>query len=231
MAFFRKVGDTVGDLVRDLISGAESIAPLKGPLTLEQLIKQQNYAFSNPATGAVISKIEEPTITFIANLIRKSAKPPVAPVALVAAWIKGESLFDPRAVNPNNNKAHPAGDTPYQAFLRTDYGIAQVDGRYMSGHRGMAGILWSEQVKKAYDPEWAVPDLVETIIALMQWAEDITEHDASLLKAVGGDHRIIGANAYNHGEAGTMLMIQRGQALAYGQALIARADLYAKVLI
>ena len=110
-------------------SGVTVTTPPTMQQKLEALIEHENGAFGpSPTTGGFIHAIDATARAQIARLIIEYAKPEAGlPVSLFAAWIRGESRFDSAAENPNRQKAVP-GETPAQAFLHADLGIAQYDG-------------------------------------------------------------------------------------------------------
>jgi hypothetical protein len=193
-------------------------------MTLLDLIIEKNAAakdFNSDSwakeSGSQIGVIDAQEATLIAGCIQAMAGTyPLATVAILAAWIAGESLFDPRAINPNNQEAKP-GESAQDIFFRTDYGLVQVDGRYMSSHNQMQGLTQEQMLEKVYDPAWAVEDLAITATKLLTWSRTLTP------KACGPYlPLVVGFNAYNKGQEGTLKLIAEGEPLLYGPRLYMR---------
>jgi hypothetical protein len=204
------------------------------PITLERLIPRYNNdliiaGFMAAAwvkrSGSVLHALSDAQVVSIAALIRANTSKLVT-VPILAAWICGESLFDPAALNPNNQDAG-INDTPEDVFLRTDFGLAQVDGRYMSGHHQMAGLTQAQMASQALTASWAAVDIGEQAAELLDWSANLP---AKVCGAFNGNRDVIGFNAYNAGEAGTLDMIAKGEALPYGTNLQNRAQSFAALL-
>jgi hypothetical protein len=200
-----------------------------GPLTLPELIAIKNnpaviaaFAVDSwvKASGAVIHLVTSAQAAHIDALISEYGTLFVNR-PMLAAWICGESLFDAQAINPNNQEAEKKPNV----FERTDYGLVQIDGLYMSGHPGMAGLTQDEMIAKALDPEWAIKDLVATAEGLLAWSLTLSKEQLRDYAP-----RVVAFNAYNEGREGTLDAIARGDALLYGKNLAARVDQFAALL-
>lgn len=188
---------SIPTLLQDALKIAgQKMQPAPTGLTLEQLIQRENLPFTSPRTGGVIHQIVASVCTQVAALIRRAASGAGIDVALLAAWIAGESRFDPAAFNPNRQNDKP-GQTPEQAFAHADVGIAQFDGAIIAGLPGMAGLTWQQQSVKALDPVWAVPQMARMIASLKAWGE---EFDAQL-RSFGVTEPIYGTPITLYGEA------------------------------
>jgi soluble lytic murein transglycosylase-like protein len=178
-------------------------------MTLEDIITSESLNIGPlPKTGGVIHQLNASQVLQVAALIRAASKKYGVPLAILAGWLCVESRFDPHAVNPNNQNAKP-GDDAYAIYKRTDYGIAQVDGRYMSDwFKGMA-YTWQQMSERAMDPVWAV--------------DAFGSRAADLLKQYQGNN-IDAFEAYNVGSAGETEMIKEGEPLVYGERVQSFVD-------
>jgi len=199
--------------------------------TLPQLIGLRNNqavidAFMIDAwvkeSGSVIHVVPATDAQALATLIGVLAKKyPLATVPILAAWICGESLFDHLAQNPNNQEA---AEKP-NVFERTDYGLVQVDGLYMSGHHDMAGLTQPQMINLAFATSWAAEDLCITATDLLTWGGSLTPTQLGAYSA-----RVVGFNAYNKGKQGTLDLIAAGTPLVYGPGLDARVAQFEAIL-
>lgn len=205
----------------------EAREKLKMPMSLEQIITAHNVPFTvtDPwpkESGSVIHALTPAQIAQIAKLMDTYATD-LVPLWLLAAHGCQECLFDFNAINPNNQLGHPETDTDIQKFLRTDYGFAQVDGRYMAGHHGMAGLSMAQMIAKSFDPVWAVQDMVLVDSANINWAKTLSPTIAGTLPT---QRMEIALQAYNTGQTGTLEALRAGHPLPYGDEVWARAQLF-----
>jgi hypothetical protein len=200
-------------------------------LTLPQLIGLRNNqtvidAFMVDAwvkeSGSVIHVVPATDAQVLSALISVLAKKyPLATVPILAAWICGESLFDHLAQNPNNQEA---AEKP-NVFERTDYGLVQVDGLYMSGHHDMAGLTQSQMINCAFATSWAAEDLAITATDLLTWGATLTQEQCGRYS-----QQQVAFNAYNKGKQGTLALIAAGTPLIYGPGLEARVTQFESLL-
>ena len=134
-----------------------------------------------------------------------------ASVPLFASWIKGESRFDDGAYNPNTPQKFGAKLTPgYQsvmtrtiatvvngqtttrmetlgeAFLHTDWGLGQFDGKELVGFPDLAGMTWDQMRDTALDAAWAITAMYETCNGLLNWGR--TTHANAVAALVQEQH-------------------------------------------
>ena len=160
----------VPQLLSDAVKiGVQKMQPTPTGLSLEQLLDRENVPFQSPKTGGVVHRTDAATWKLVAGLIRKAAAEERVDVALLAAWIIGESGGDPLAENPNHQNDQP-GQTDEERYLHADIGIAQFDGAILCGLPGMGALTWQQQRAKALDPSWAIPQMARMIAALEPWA-------------------------------------------------------------
>lgn len=199
-------------------------------MTLEELIVESNAPAKNwlvqawaKLSGSVIHVITPAQATAIAAQIRiTAAKYPRLTVEGLAAHLFQESWFDPNAINPNNQEGHK-GDTPEQVFQRTDFGMAQVDGRFISGHPGMAGLTEAQEIALADSFVWAIEDMAFTDNHNLLWADNWVKATGTVWTA-----NQLGFNAYNKGIQGTIKQIGAAGQPKYGIEVDNRATVYAK---
>jgi len=175
------------------------------PLSVLDLLKQERGSFGpSPRTGGVAHRLTDADAATVAELIEQYALAPLDP-AMMCAWFRGESYFDPGAINPNNQDAKP-GETPEEAFLHTDLGIGQFDGKELLGM--LPGLSWQDAESKAFDPFWAIPQFARMATGLLTWAEDVDNH----LRVAGvtppyGIAQVLAFEAYNAGRTGALVRV------------------------
>jgi hypothetical protein len=202
----------------------QSQAAPSGPpseAALTALIIKSNYpmpAIPPPfGTGGHIAKITPEVAAQMAHLILSEAARVKRDPIVIAAWIAGESRFDPRAENPNLKHSFP-GETPQGLFEHTDIGIGQISGRWLYGMDGMAGLTWHEQYEKALDPEWSVPHVVTKMDKLLTWAVEI----APKYPAFAKNPELLAYQAYNSGQTGALNKLAAGMPFDYATKVAAR---------
>jgi hypothetical protein len=176
-------------------------------------------------SGSVIHVVTPAQAVAIAAQIRTTAaKYPRLTVEGLAAHLFQESWFDPNAINPNNQEGH-LGDNAEAKFQRTDFGMAQVDGRFISGHPGMEGLSEAQEIALADSFVWAIEDMAATDNHNLTWADSWTKTTGTRWTA-----NQLGFNAYNKGIQGTIQQIGAGGTPKYGVEVDNRATQY-KTLI
>lgn len=178
---------------------------------LTALIIQENAPFGpSPKTGGKINKISAATAQQVAQLLIAACTAETFSVPLAAAWIRGESRFDPNALNPNLQDAKHPNETPEEVFHHTDVGIGQIDGNSLAGL--LPGLTWEQQRDKALDPTWAVPMAVKLMVGLFEWAkeQDAFLHRVGISPNYGLDYLLLCCEAYNVGKSGALARVVKG---------------------
>jgi hypothetical protein len=124
------------------------------------------YPLGSTQINACIPSIDEATMQLVADLITTNATSNGLSVPYLAACIKQESAFSPGTYNHNLNKSNPV-----VAFSHTDFGLCQFSGTYLPSKPGMEGLTAAEMTAKAFDPNWAVPEMAAVMKGNMAAAE------------------------------------------------------------
>jgi len=195
------------------VTDATEIAAAK-TITLYELVQQQRLALGPLAsTGGTIHLITDAQAVVVTKALYNAAVAIESKLytigltldtflPLLFAWVRGESGFDPACINPNNNLAKP-GESAYDTFMHTDWGLAQVNGSILNGL--LPDYPWEQQRDTALDPEWASVRMVATILEDLTWGAQ-TWH--LLTSAWLGKFPplvttyTVGAEAYNKGKSG-----------------------------
>jgi len=207
--------------------------------SLQKIILANNKAFGpSPITGGIIHRISAPTALIVATVIDANAPIITAvlgcshneAVALLAAGIKGESRFDPRAINPNKNKARP-NETPAAAFGRHDLGLCQFSARVVSMDADNAGLSPAQIQAECENPAYAVPRFARAVAKLLIDAHAAVATDPTLLEGVPNrDPRILAFTGYNAGETGAKTLARANRGMPYGQNWVDTAAAFLAIL-
>ena len=184
-------------------------------ITLYELVCQQRLALGPLATTGgqihLITDAQAVTVTKALYAAAKAIEPKLASIGLTLdnflpllyAWVRGESGFDPGCINPNNDKAK-SGESAYDAFMHTDWGLAQVNGNILNGL--LPDYPWEQQKDTALDPDWASVQMVATIVNVLTWG--MLEWATFSSKGVSFPPIItkytLGSEAYNKGKSGAL---------------------------
>jgi hypothetical protein len=204
------------------------VVPAKA--TLVDIIMSQTMNYSSSTTGGHLCKISLDTAIKVAAVIEATAPKYGLTVPLVAAGIRGESDFDPAAVDPNNQDAKP-GETPDQAILHTDIGIGQFDGATLVAKPEFKGCTLCQIEAKAYDMNWAIPAycaFVEGLIAATK--SEVALYPDLLVNTPNHDYMVLALQAYNSGVHGAAEMARAKGSFSYGLAWLQRSGQYAAIL-
>jgi hypothetical protein len=245
--FWSFLGSLVQDLFVILTRPTPPLAPVVTPATpsspakpdvlatLTQLILSQTESLGPmPGTGGVIHTVSATTAATIASLIVEDAQLFGIKVSLVASLIRGESDFDPAAIDPNDQDAKP-GETAAQAVAHTDFGIEQEDGATAIGDPQFAGFSLSAIEAKLLDPVYGVRYVVQTLADNINFAQAAFVADPSLAKKVpNGDPTVLACEAYNAGQTGALHIAHTAGAVAsawaYGLGVVTRAATWSPLL-
>jgi hypothetical protein len=166
-----------------------------------------------PGTGGVIHKDTTAMTLQIAQYILKLAKSYnlgfdtyADRIAIMVAWIRSESDFDPKAQDPNDQSL-AKNATALQIIQNSDLGIAQFSYRTLIALPDFKGMSPDQIVTQAEDPEWATNEMFDWCNDLMMNAKAAFLADPNLADQVpNGDFRILGIQAYNSGLNGAISM-------------------------
>jgi hypothetical protein len=227
-------------LVLSIISWYKQDAMPTAPLTsnLETLIEIMKAQEMNegpmPGTGGVIHVDTDAVTRQIAALIIKYAQkytlglPTLRErIALMTAWIRAESDYDPGAVDPNeeNWSKNPTAD---ELLDNLDLGLAQFSWRTLVAMACFKGMTVAAIKEKATDPEWSVEAMFAFCDDLLRQARVALLADSTLLQKVpNGDWVYVGVQSYNTGPSGTISMMRAKGILGnwrYARAVLARRD-------
>jgi len=174
------------------------------PLSVLDLIKQERGSFGpSPRTGGVAKRVSDADAAVIASLIEQYAVSPLDP-AMICAWFRGESYFDPNCINPNNQNA-VAGEDELAAFKHTDIGIGQFDGKELLDM--LPTIPWQVAKAKALDPTWAIPQFARMASGLLAWAQKEDSFMRSRGVAPVCTPEVLAFQAYNAGRTGALARV------------------------
>lgn len=181
-------------------------------------------------TGGIIHKISADTAILVAGFVRKYSRWCGLKVSLVAALLDGESRFDPKADDPNNQDAKP-GETADQAAQHADLGIEQEDISTAEGDPAFKGQTLAQIEAKLLDPDYGVHYVCSTLEDHLAWAarafvDDVTLRD----KVPNGDPNVLGVQAYNSGKNGALKMAHTAGVAgnwSYGTSIVNRARSWA----
>lgn len=195
------------------------------------IIRAQNYAIGPmPVTGGIIHRLSDRDLLFNLSLIEESAKKQGLDLALVLAWVCGESRFDHLAINPNLQSKKP-GETEEEAFRHADIGIGQFDGATLLGMPEFKDRPFREVQKTAFDPAWAIPYFCKYVADLFAWAKRSIDIEPFL--ASGDPARNtprLAIQAYNAGRSGALQLARLRGPMKYADSILARRDTFAKAL-
>jgi hypothetical protein len=197
-------------------------------ISLYELVCQQRLALGPMKSGGVIHKITDAQAVTVTQALYKAAMAATLPpgitrgdfIALLFAWVRGESGFDPNCIDPNLQDAKP-NETPYDTFLHTDVGIAQIDGSELVGL--FPDFSWEQARDSALDPSWACPQMSATILAVITWGRQMAAFLGANGYPVPPDSDdpvapftafVLGAEAYNAGRTGALIQAFKALAIA-----------------
>jgi len=193
-------------------------SPTATPLTLNQkmyeIVSHYNsgetkiyYPVRNDSSGtldAYIGKNDPQTNQLVADLIVSSANDNKIDPYFLACVIQQESIYSPVTYNHNLSKSNL---TPN--FETTDWGIAQLSGKYLPSKPGMQGLSEEEMQTKALDANWAIPTMAQVYAGLLAQAVKELSEDPVLLEDVKKlnttsltDEQWLAALFYNRGISG-----------------------------
>jgi hypothetical protein len=214
------------------------VAPAKDNLSsLIALMKSQEMDEGPmPGTGGVIHVDSDAMTAEVAALIIKfSGKymlglPTLRErIALMAAWIRAESDFDPTAIDPNDENL-PKNPTAIDVLNNLDLGIAQFSWRTLVALPDFKGMSVDQIKTQALDPEWAIEAMFEFCDNLLRQARAAVLDDPKLLLRIpNSDPLYLGVQFYNQGPTSTLSMT-RGSGVANWKYAVAIADRYKKWL-
>jgi hypothetical protein len=178
-------------------------------MTLYELVLKERISIGPTDTGGIIHLITDEVAAAVTTALYNAATatPPAgtmtpgAFVSLLFAWVRGESGFDPQAIDPNKDRAKP-GETPQETFLHTDYGLGQYDGSELAGL--FPDFEWEQQMARAYDITWAAPYMVYTVLNLLAWADAQYEAFRAHGVTCPVSANILAFEAYNAGHSGAL---------------------------
>ena len=202
--------------------------PLPSPgSTLADIIMSETRDYGpSPITGGHLSKIDRSTAELIASLILDECSSADEDPAFIAAGICGESAFDPKAIDPNNQDAKP-NETPHDKFLHTDFGIGQFDGYILAAEPSLKSLTDEQIQAKAEDITWAIPHFVTLVSQNRKDVMAAIKQDPSILNKVPNkDPEVLIAQAYNSGLRGALESVT----FPYGQRWVNRAYQYKQIL-
>lgn len=159
---------------------------------LAGLILDETFERENPAKGSHIHKLDAPAARRVAAAVVAAARAADVPLAYLAAAIRQESAFDPRAENRNLDR-HPEG-----GLATTDLGMAQISGRNLVAM--FPDLTDEERRTRAFDEVWAAGWMAGAYRTLLTWAKDAFP---------GSDPFYVATLAYNKGRTGAALIVRR----------------------
>jgi hypothetical protein len=188
----------------------------------------------SPITGGTIHIVDDATAQLIAELVVQYAPEYGHSIAFILAGLDGESLFDPKAINPNFQDGKK-GESADATFMHTDLGEGQFDGSTLKGdpkkYPEFVGLTDEEIEAKAMDPRWAVPAFCSFVRDLrVNTLKELANEPTLLDNVPNHDWLILATTAYNSGLQGAMHLAHTAGSFAYGVRWIANRDKFAAIL-
>ena len=204
--------------------------------TAKQVILSQSMSLGPmPGTGGVIHKLSDADAQTIAELIVSNcAKYPKLSIPLMLAWIRCESDFDPKAVDPNQQN-WPKNPSANDKLVNLDLGLAQFSWRTLAAMPDFKGMTSDEIQTQALDAEWSAGAMFAFCDNLRQQAQAAVLADKSLLDGIPSrDVSYLMIEAYNVGFAGAVDMIRTnglGGNWAYAQSVLGYYEKWASLFV
>lgn len=197
-----------------------------------RLIVSQSLAIRTKSGGRIhrVNRHDAHTIALYVNSVAYQNKAGELSIALLLAWLSGESRCDPRAYNPNKQLAKP-NETEEEAFSHADIGIAQFDGAGLRARPEFAHESVEAIKQIAFTIDWAIPAFALYVEELLAWAkvQIIKPTWPTLTYDYAADYLLLAAQAYNVGRDGA-LALDSNSNWRYAIALLDRYARFRRIL-